>query len=1200
MSSHSSPPPASFSSRPLGVVIALLLVAVAAGAYWFAGRGNAPAGGGGAGAGVGAGGAGGSQTEGPTGEKPGDMPGPGSPLYEQYMEAFQVGVAALDADIPQVAEQNLNRAVELIPQEPAAWANRALLFIRTARLPDADHDLAEAKKSAPEDPEINRLLGLLRQRQGEFGASAEALRKALAKEPGDVQTLYALARIVDQERKPGSDEEYQRLMEQILEREPTNLKVLADLLRVVIRRNDAAAIQAALKRFEPLAPTWEPRSRTALETLQKALADTKMPPTVPLLRFTNTLKGEKGFARGSAGVDPQDNLAGRSLHAFRWLPQTRPAPSPPDAKLAFQPESEVKIPEGSWTAIRPVWLSSEGAPALFVASATELRRLGSELTLASPEAGPLGIAAIDWNNDHRTDFVLAGAKGLKFYQQQEDGSFVDQTDKVKLADDALGAAYHSALAVDVDLDADVDLLLSRSTGSPVWLRNNSDGTFQLAPLFETADGPQLFGWADFDHDGVGDAALVDTQGKLRLFANDRSATFREWPAPPPAEPLRGITVADGNDDGILDLIALRQDGSLAVIADKGERSGWTVKELTKEPKLAGTTADVTLLASDLDNNGAIDFVASTTEHTHAWLGAADGKLETLAGAIATGLQGASDLRGTGRIDLVGVGADQRPFALRNVGQKAYHWLTLRPQSTRADGDNRINSFGIGGTVEIRTGTLVVKQPITEPAVHFGLGDRKQADVVRIDWPNGAAQYEFTLAPDKAVVAVQRLKGSCPFLYAWTGERYEFVTDFMWSTPLGMYINASDKGGFLQTTDWVKVPGRQLVARGGKYDLRVNANLWETHFFDHVALMVVDHPEGTELFVDERFCMEPSEPTFHLTAAPGPIARATDHHGRDATSEVLKDDGVHLDRAGRGHYQGITNDHWVEVDLGEAEFAPGPVYLIARGWIHPTDSSVNYAIGQGEHAPPRGLVLEIPDGQGGWKVGRDKLGFPAGKNKTVLARLDGLDGAGVSRKFRLRATMEIYWDSIRVAEGRDDSQAKSQTLLSTRADLQPRGVVAMTQASPSAPELPHYDQIDSRGQPWRDLIGYHTRFGEIGELLAAVDDRYSIITAGDDIAFEFPAVDAPPAGWTRDFIWVSDGWVKDGDFNTRFGKTVLPLPLHGMSSYDVAPTALEDDPAYQKSPQDWDVFHTRYVTPEYFRWGLRGAPSSAKQPERRTP
>ena len=1157
-------------------------MALAAGGYWFIRQRGGGAGNGG-------------------GDAASSGPGPADPAYEQYVEAFQVGVAALDADLPQIAEQNLNRAVELVPQEPAGWANRGLLFIRTARLPDAGRDLAEAERLAPDDPGVRRLLGLLRQRQGEFGAAAEDLRKVIERDPDDIQTHYALARIVDQERRAGSDEAYQKLMVQILERAPANLKVLSDLLRVVVRRGDPEAIQAAMRRFEPLAPAWEPRSRTAFEALQKALADPGTQPTVALLRFTNTLKGEKGFVRDGADVDPPDALAGRSLHDFLKLPQPAPSPSPRDSGLAFQSDPGLKVPEGPWTTVRPVWLNGDDPPALFIANTKEVRRLEGDLVLPSPEAGPSGFTPLDWNNDHRTDLALAGAKGLRFYRQAEDGSFIDQTAKVGLEEATLATAWHSAMAVDVDLDADVDLILSRSTGSPVWLRNNSDGTFTLAPVFESAEGPQLFAWGDWDHDGVGDAALVDSKGTLRFYANDRSATFREWPAAAPAERFRAICVADGNDDGVLDLIALQENGPLVTISDRGERSGWDVRILATVPALTKDSKDATLLAADFDNNGAIDFLASTSDQTRVWLGDGGGTFSPLAGSLPPGIQSGADLRGSGRLDLVGIGSDQRPFLLRNTGTLDYHWLTLRPRSTPADGDNRINSFGIGGTVEIRSGRLVVKQPIAEPAVHFGLGARKQADVVRIDWPNGAAQYEFLLAPDKAIVAVQRLKGSCPFLYAWTGERFEFVTDFMWSTPLGMYINASDKGGFLQTTDWVRIPGRQLVPREGRYELRVNANLWETHFFDHVALMVGDHPHGPEMFVDERFALVPTEPTMRLTGPPHPIAKALDHHGKDAMREVLEDDGVYLDRAGRGDYQGVTKDHWVEVDLGGQELAPGPVWLVARGWIHPTDSSVNYALGHGNHVPPRGLVLEVPDGQEGWKMGRDKLGFPAGKNKTVLVRLDGLDGEGVARRFRLRTNMEIYWDSIRVAEGRDDSLAHRQTLLSTRADLRSRGVVKMTQASPSAPELPHYDEIVSGVQPWRDLIGYHTRFGEIGELLTDVDDRYAILTAGDDIAFEFPAAAPPAEGWVRDFIWVSDGWVKDGDFNTRFGKTVLPLPWHGMTRYDVPPTELEADPVFRRFPQDWETFHTRFVSPEFFRQGLRGPTvRRTSGPDRRMP
>src|SRR5207237_6615846 len=115
------------------------------------------------------------------------------------------------------------------------------------------------------------------------------------------------------------------------------------------------------------------------------------------------------------------------------------------------------------------------------------------------------------------------------------------------------------------------------------------------------------------------------------------------------------------------------------------------------------------------------------------------------------------------------------------------------------GDNRINSFGIGGEIEVRTGTLVVKQPITGPVVHVGLGERSRASVVRVVWPNGQLQAEFELGIDAAVVAPQRLKTSCPFLFTFDGKQMVFVSDFLWSTPLGMYINAQAPTGVLQTT-----------------------------------------------------------------------------------------------------------------------------------------------------------------------------------------------------------------------------------------------------------------------------------------------------------------------------------------------------------------------------------------------------------------
>jgi hypothetical protein len=230
---------------------------------------------------------------------------------------------------------------------------------------------------------------------------------------------------------------------------------------------------------------------------------------------------------------------------------------------------------------------------------------------------------------------------------------------------------------------------------------------------------------------------------------------------------------------------------------------------------------------------------------------------------------------------------------------------------------------------------------------------------------------------------------------------------------------------------------------------------------------------------------------------------------------------------------------------------------------------------------------VPDGKGGWKVALPALGFPAGKNKTVVLRLDGIEGKGVTRRFRLRTNMEIYWDALHYARGAESAQVLQKTIPSRTADLRYRGVLRMSRVNRTSPELPDYVAIVHPGlQYWRDLIGYHTRFGEVKELIEKVDDRYVMMNAGDEMVMRFEVPPSPPAGWKRDFVWISDGWTKDGNLNTKFGKTVLPLPYHAMSGYDTPPGRLEDDPVYKRHAKDWETYHTRYVTPMMFEKGLR--------------
>ncbi|NIQ55169.1 MAG: hypothetical protein GWN71_17850, partial [Gammaproteobacteria bacterium] len=89
-------------------------------------------------------------------------------------------------------------------------------------------------------------------------------------------------------------------------------------------------------------------------------------------------------------------------------------------------------------------------------------------------------------------------------------------------------------------------------------------------------------------------------------------------------------------------------------------------------------------------------------------------------------------------------------------------------------------------------------------------------------------------------------------------------------------------------------------------------------------IAVDHPAGTEIFVDERFAVPPPSLEIRTTGPVRPIARARDHEGRDVTREVRARDGLYLDGFDLGRYQGIAADHHVEVALGPEAPRSGPL------------------------------------------------------------------------------------------------------------------------------------------------------------------------------------------------------------------------------------------------------------------------------------
>jgi hypothetical protein len=197
---------------------------------------------------------------------------------------------------------------------------------------------------------------------------------------------------------------------------------------------------------------------------------------------------------------------------------------------------------------------------------------------------------------------------------------------------------------------------------------------------------------------------------------------------------------------------------------------------------------------------------------------------------------------------------------------------------------------------------------------------------------------------------------------------------------------------------------------------------------------------------------------------------------------------------------------------------------------------------------------------------------------------------------LRTNLEIYWDRLGWAVTLPGATVESRNVETLAADLRHRGFSKLNAPERRRPDIPIYDELIGTGPRWRDLEGFYTQFGDVRELLGAIDDRYVIMNAGDEIVLRFAAPPAPPSGWKRDFVLIGDGWVKDGDYNTANSPTVHPLPTHSTTQYGRPPGPITVDPVFEKHADDWSRFHTRYITPLAFERGLMNGRSESNLKE----
>lgn len=762
-------------------------------------------------------------------------------------------------------------------------------------------------------------------------------------------------------------------------------------------------------------------------------------------------------------------------------------------------------------------------PAGVVIALNVVGEAGRTVNVVTQEAGLQAVKgitvarAVDIDQEGDLDLVLATAEGLSLWSNRGDLQFEDLTARSTFQLPVKG--IEDLMAVDFDRDIDIDLLyVSPSTKTIGLLENLRHGEFRTSRPCDS-------GWGEFvatrgvalELDGTPswDLALLGGAGLLQTVTRtpDRGRVVAHQYMTFPLSGFTGLHPGDWNNDGHTDLALWSEEG-LFLSLSAGVMTAPPVDPLIP-PDWQGNVLG--LVSADLDGDGDLDLLPRT---------------------------------------------DTGVTLVRNVGGEKLRGLSVRVFGENDAQSGRVNQYNVGGLLELRANGSYQARVITGQTTHFGLGTATKADVLRVLFTNGVPQAvldagggDLSAGTGATLCEKQILKGSCPYLYTWTGTEFAFFTDLLWNAPLGLQIR---EGTVLPDRPWeyLRIDPDRLLPRDGNYELRVTSELWEADYFDRIELLAVDHPGDIEVYSNEKVG-PPDIAEFRLHTvrnARRPVA-ARDSRGRDVLQDILVRDGKYARCFNTTYLQGIAEPHHLELDLGPASSGSGAVKLFLTGWMYPTDTSLNVGLTNNPTlAGPQPPSLWVVGANGSWTESKPFMGFPGGKPKTIVVDLTGVFPT-TDRRLRIATTQELFWDEVFFTEGEAPAETRVRPLPLRSADLRYRGFSAVAPRGLSTPERIDYSSV-STSPKWPPMGGRFTRYGDVASLLTDRDDQLVVMSPGDEIALSFEAGDPPPPGWTRTFILHSVGWDKDADLHTLYGQTAEPLPYTGMTSYPYGP---EDQP-----------------------------------------
>jgi hypothetical protein len=361
-----------------------------------------------------------------------------------------------------------------------------------------------------------------------------------------------------------------------------------------------------------------------------------------------------------------------------------------------------------------------------------------------------GASFFDYNNDGKLDLYVANYVSFDFNNLPEFGK--DKTCQYK------GVAVQCGPR---GLPGDGDSLY----------HNNGDGTFaDVTKKAGVTDPNGYYGMgviaSDFDEDGLIDIFVANDSTPNFLYKNQGDGTFKEigfisgtaLNENGAAQGSMGVTVADYNHDGRLDLFVTNFDDDYNVLYRNDGRGSFT--DVSYAAKIAAVSLPYVGWGTkffDYDNDGWVDlFVAnghvypqipSFQQRNFVHKNRRDGTFTEVAEQLGapfkekrTGRGVAfGDLDNDGDVDVVLNNLGGAGQLLRNDGGNANNSVLIKLVGVKT------NRSGVGAMVKVVSGALTQKDEVrsgdsyisqSDQRLHFGLEKRTKIDLIEIRWPSG--------------------------------------------------------------------------------------------------------------------------------------------------------------------------------------------------------------------------------------------------------------------------------------------------------------------------------------------------------------------------------------------------------------------------------------------------------------------------------